>query len=108
MLRSVRPQKLHRDWPGSLLASDNNAAARLLGVLPVDAHVMNQRSSEHLWPLVRKDSQYHLLGRGTPFLASVRYTLADEKACKENCHHDSIRYNLLTPLIDYLCHVVRS
>merc|ERR1719261_285338 len=63
MLRSVRPQKLHRNWPGSLPAYANNSTARSLGVLPV----------------IRKDSQCHLLGRGTPFLASVRLTLADEK-----------------------------
>ena len=97
-MHSRRPGKLHRNWPGSLLAPHNNAAARLLLMLPVAAHVINVRSSEQLSPVIRKDSQCHLLGRGTPFLASVRYTLADEKACKENCHHDSIRYNLL---IDY-------
>ena len=84
MLRSVRPQKLHRNLPGSLLASHNNAAARLLLMLPVDAHVINVRSSEQLSPVIRKDSQCHLLGRGTPFLASVRLTLADEKLWKEN------------------------
>ena len=53
-------------------------------MLPVDAHIMNHRSSEQLSPVIRKDSQCHLLGRDTPFLASVRLTLADEKLWKEN------------------------
>ena len=53
-------------------------------MLPVDAHVINHRSSEQLLPAIRKDSQCHLLGRGTPFLASVRLTLADEKLWKGN------------------------
>ena len=97
-MHSRRPEKLHRNWPGSLLAPRNNAAARLLLMLPVDAHVINVRSSEQLSPVVRKDGHTSSLGHGTPFVASVRKGVADEKLWKENCHHDSIRYNLL---IDY-------
>ena len=43
-MHSGRPEKLHRNWPGSPLAPDNNAAAQLLLMLPVDAHIMNHKS----------------------------------------------------------------
>ena len=55
----------------SLLAPDNNAAARLLGVLPVNAHVINARSSQQLSPVGRKDGHLPSLEHATPFVASV-------------------------------------
>ena len=96
-MHSRRPEKLHRNWPGSLPAHANNSTARSLGVLPVDAHVINVRSSEQLLPVVRKDGHLPSLEHATLFVASVRLTLADDKLWKESCHHGPIRYNL--PLI---------
>jgi len=39
--------------------------------LPVDAHVINVRSSEQLLPVVRKDGHLPSLEHATPFVASV-------------------------------------
>ena len=64
-------------------------------MLPVDAHIMNHRSSEQLWPVIPGIVKCYLLWRGIPFLASVRWGVVDEKLWKENCHHGVIRYNLL-------------